>query len=240
MSNIAERNARQASIIPLEKLKTDGVTVIGVGAIGRQVALQLAAIGIPKIQIIDFDTVEAPNLGPQGYFETDIGTEKVAATGRLMARINPAVELDMINDRYKKSTEVHDCVFCCVDKMDARKFIYESLMEKQCKFFVDGRMAAEVLRVITASDDDSWDYYKYALFDQGEAFTGSCTAKSTIFCANVAAGFMVQSFSKWLRKMPIDNDVMLNMLGMEISIMDDRKEAQNAALAPAVMAQAEA
>lgn len=216
-----DRNSRQASIIPLEKLKS-GVTVIGVGAIGRQVALQLAAIGVQKIQIIDFDTVEAANLGPQGYFESDIGLEKVAATGRLMARVNPNIELDMVSDRFKKSTEVHDVVFCCVDKMDARKFIYETLLARKAKFFVDGRMAAEVLRVVTAHDADTWDYYQHALFDQGEAFTGSCTAKSTIFCANVAAGFMVQAFSKWLRRMPIDNDIMLNMLSMEIAALDER------------------
>ena len=37
-------------------------TVVGVGAIGRQVALQLAAIGIPKLQLIDHDTVEPVNL----------------------------------------------------------------------------------------------------------------------------------------------------------------------------------
>lgn len=37
---------RQADLVPREKLETELITVIGVGAIGRQVVLQLA--GIPK------------------------------------------------------------------------------------------------------------------------------------------------------------------------------------------------
>ena len=37
-------------------------TVIGVGAIGRQVAIQLTAIGVPHLQLIDFDHVEIGNL----------------------------------------------------------------------------------------------------------------------------------------------------------------------------------
>jgi sulfur carrier protein ThiS adenylyltransferase len=40
--------------------------VIGVGAVGRQVALQLAATGVPKLQIIDHDTVEFTNVTSQG------------------------------------------------------------------------------------------------------------------------------------------------------------------------------
>ncbi|HBN76613.1 MAG TPA: thiamine biosynthesis protein ThiF, partial [Planctomycetaceae bacterium] len=48
-------------------------TVIGVGAIGRQVALQLAAIGMPQLQLIDFDAVEASNITTQGYLESDLG-----------------------------------------------------------------------------------------------------------------------------------------------------------------------
>jgi molybdopterin/thiamine biosynthesis adenylyltransferase len=37
-------------------------TVVGVGAIGRQVALQLAAMGICWLQLVDFDIVEPANL----------------------------------------------------------------------------------------------------------------------------------------------------------------------------------
>ncbi|MBE3097256.1 MAG: ThiF family adenylyltransferase [Planctomycetes bacterium] len=47
--------------MPAERLAECRATVVGVGAIGRQVALQLAAIEIPWLQLVDFDTVEESN-----------------------------------------------------------------------------------------------------------------------------------------------------------------------------------
>ncbi len=57
-----ERYSRQKDIVPADRLAECKATVIGVGAIGRQVALQLTAMGVPWLQIIDFDTVEESNL----------------------------------------------------------------------------------------------------------------------------------------------------------------------------------
>ncbi len=62
-----DRDLRQRELVPPEALAKADCTVIGIGAIGRQVALQLAAMGVPTLQLIDFDTVEAVNLAPQGY-----------------------------------------------------------------------------------------------------------------------------------------------------------------------------
>ena len=43
-----DRFTRQRELVPAERLAAVTATVIGVGAIGRQVALQLAAIGTPS------------------------------------------------------------------------------------------------------------------------------------------------------------------------------------------------
>ena len=53
---MTNRFSRQSDLVPQSKLQKISATVIGVGAIGRQVALQLAALGVPRIQLIDFDT----------------------------------------------------------------------------------------------------------------------------------------------------------------------------------------
>ena len=60
---INERYSRQKDIVPADRLADCKATVIGVGAIGRQVAIQLTAMGISWLQLIDFDTVEISNLG---------------------------------------------------------------------------------------------------------------------------------------------------------------------------------
>ena len=77
-----DRFQRQSDLIPAERLSQLTATVIGVGAIGRQVALQLAAIGTPRIQLIDFDIVELTNITTQGYQVHDLGRTKVEATAK--------------------------------------------------------------------------------------------------------------------------------------------------------------
>ena len=71
-----DRFARQRELVPAERLAKLCATVIGVGAIGRQVALQLAALGARQIQLIDFDQVEPTNVTTQGYLAQDVGNPK--------------------------------------------------------------------------------------------------------------------------------------------------------------------
>src|SRR6185369_3454491 len=78
--HMSDRFERQSELVPRDRLQNLTATVIGVGAIGRQVALQLAAIGVRRLQLIDMDTVELTNVTTQGYLTDDIGLPKVHAT----------------------------------------------------------------------------------------------------------------------------------------------------------------
>jgi len=215
---LAQRNLRQRDIVPPEKLATCNITIIGVGAIGRQVALQLAAMGAPLLQLFDFDTVEEVNLGAQGYFPSDLGMEKVHATADLVNQINPEVKVTPVAERFRRSTrDVGDVIFCCVDSIETRKLIWESVGQG-AKFFCDGRMSAETMRIITVTDHASRKHYPTTLFAASEASAGACTAKSTIYCANIAAGMMIAGFTQWLRGIPVNVDVSFNLLAMEAAV----------------------
>jgi sulfur carrier protein ThiS adenylyltransferase len=213
----SDRYSRQRDIIPLEKLAACRVTVIGVGAIGRQVALQLAAMGVSWLQLVDFDVVEPSNLASQGFFEKDLGKFKVDVTADLCREINRGLEPYPIAARFRRSTQIGSAVFCCVDQIETRRQIWESVQDK-IDFFCDGRMAAEVLRVVTVSDSASRQHYPTTLFAAQDAYAGSCTAKATIYCANVAAGVMLSQFAKWLRHLPVDFDCQLNLLAGEMMV----------------------
>ncbi len=215
--NTSERYSRQRDIVPPERLAACKATVIGVGAIGRQVTLQLAAMGISWLQLIDFDRVEESNLASQGYLEEDLGKPKVEATAELCRRINSALETQQVNDRFRRSMETGNTVFCCVDKIDIRRLIWESIKDTAA-FFADGRMSAEVLRVLVACDAASQQHYPSTLFTAEQAYSGSCTAKTTIYCANIAAGLMIAQFAKYLRNMPVEADVQFNLLSSELTV----------------------
>ena len=216
---LADRNLRQRELIPPEALAKTSCTVIGVGAVGRQVALQLAAIGVPRLQLIDFDTVEQVNLASQGFLHDDLGRPKVQATADLCQLIYPMLEVVEINDRFRRSQqEVGNTVFCCVDSIDTRRLIWQSI-QNRVPFFCDGRMSGEVIRVLTVAGEHGRERYPTTLFTQGEAFMGTCTARSTIYTANIAAGLMVQQFSRWLRHLPSDNDLQFNLLSSELTVV---------------------
>jgi sulfur carrier protein ThiS adenylyltransferase len=215
--SISERYSRQQDIVPAERLSSCRATVIGVGAIGRQVALQLAAIGIPHMHLVDFDRVEESNLASQGFLESDLGRLKVEATADSCQAINSGLEIRLAPERFKRSMDVGNVVFCSVDKIEARRLIWEAVKDRTA-CFVDGRMSAEVLRVLTACDGPSRGHYPGTLFQQSEAFVGPCTAKTTIYCANIAAGLMVSQFTKYLRQLPVDSDIQFNLLASELVV----------------------
>ncbi|MHA1951556.1 MAG: HesA/MoeB/ThiF family protein [Candidatus Thorarchaeota archaeon] len=218
---IKERYMRQKDLVPGERLAACKASVIGVGAIGRQVALQLTAMGIPWLQIIDPDTVDASNLASQGYFEQDLHKFKVETTALLCKQINSSVEFQWSKHAFRRSMEIGNVVFCCVDTIHTRKLIWEAVKDN-ASFFADGRMTAEVLRILTACDYDSRKHYPTTLFSSEEAFVGPCTAKTTIYCANIAAGLMIAQFTKYLRQLPIDPDIQLNLLASELTLGDGR------------------
>ena len=180
-------------------------------------ALQLAALGVPRLQLIDFDTVEKTNVTTQGYDVEDVSRLKVNVTAVALQRIDPLIDVETVPDRYRSRIEIGDAVFCCVDSISARSAIWRSASRK-CRFWCDGRMLAEVIRVLAAADLESRRHYPTTLFWQSTAQTGRCTAHGAIYTACIAAGLMTHQFTRWLRDLPVEPDVTLNLLESELVV----------------------
>ena len=76
------------------KLKQAKVLMIGTGGLGAPLGLYLAAAGIDKIGLVDFDTVDMTNLQRQVIHGTaDIGRPKLDSAADRMNDINPYVEI---------------------------------------------------------------------------------------------------------------------------------------------------
>ena len=228
------RLIRQQELVPEARLNQVRATVIGVGAVGRQVAVQLAAMGVRRLQLIDFDVVDETNITTQGYGSDDVGRRKVDAVRSSVLAVDSTIQVETIADRFRPAQPTGAVVFCCVDSISARAAIWKAVRQgfsqsssarpsagrrkgpAGTEFWCDGRMLGETLRVLAAASLSDGEHYRSTLFSQSHAHAGSCTSRSTIYAASVVSGLMLHQFTRWLRGIPIDPDMMFSLLSMDI------------------------
>lgn len=77
-----------------ERLRQSQALIIGLGGLGSPVALYLAAAGVGKLTLVDFDTVDLPNLQRQIIHRTaDLGRPKVESARDTLRALNPQLEM---------------------------------------------------------------------------------------------------------------------------------------------------
>ena len=78
-----------------EALKNASVLLVGAGGLGSPAATYLAAAGVGRIGLVDFDSVEASNLQRQILYGTsDVGRPKLEAASERLEDLNPHVEVE--------------------------------------------------------------------------------------------------------------------------------------------------
>ena len=109
-----------------EKLVNSHALIVGAGGLGSPVALYLAASGVGKLTICDFDTVDLTNLQRQIIHTTaSVGTNKAVSAQQTIHEINPEIVVKTIQ---QKSTEADfkalvasaDVVIDCSDNFATR------------------------------------------------------------------------------------------------------------------------
>jgi adenylyltransferase/sulfurtransferase len=82
------------------KLKQAKVLCIGTGGLGAPLGLYLAAAGVGRIGLVDFDTVDFTNLQRQVLFGTsDVGRPKIQAAAEHLRNLNPTIQIDTFETR---------------------------------------------------------------------------------------------------------------------------------------------
>src|SRR5256714_10934419 len=83
-----------------KKISSTSVLCIGAGGLGSPIAMYLAAAGIGKLGILDFDTVDFSNLQRQIIHGTqDVGRPKTESAKETINSINPSCEVVIHNTR---------------------------------------------------------------------------------------------------------------------------------------------
>ncbi len=91
----------EVTLVGQKRLKAASVLCVGTGGLGSPVALYLAAAGVGRIGLVDYDVVEANNLQRQIIHGTStIGSLKVESARERMLDLNPHIEVTVHNELF--------------------------------------------------------------------------------------------------------------------------------------------
>jgi sulfur-carrier protein adenylyltransferase/sulfurtransferase len=83
------------------KLKNSSALIVGTGGLGSPVALYMAAAGVGRIGLVDYDVVDSSNLQRQIIHGTStIGKLKVESAKAKLLDLNPDIQVDVYNEPY--------------------------------------------------------------------------------------------------------------------------------------------
>lgn len=193
---------RFSGLMPLERLASLNVTIVGAGGIGVPTALALAKAGVGRLTIFDPDKVAEENQGTQLHPANMLERRKVASVTTLLRQQCPWTEVTGYPTLVASATPLHaDVVVAAVDSLSGRREILLAAMSSGVSLLVDPRMGAEALNVASvdladkAADDVSW----YMPTLDGKAVEAACTEKATFYTGLIAGGLAAQAVIGWLR-----------------------------------------
>ncbi|NVM03802.1 MAG: HesA/MoeB/ThiF family protein [Candidatus Helarchaeota archaeon] len=145
-ARIESRYARQILLKEWDqqKIRNGKVFIAGMGALGCVVAQNLVLMGIGKLIICDFDTIEKSNLSRQMLFlESDINMPKSTVAKNRLIKLNPDIDILAFNKKIQeispKIYEECDVIVDGLDTFEARRWLNSISIDKK-KPLVHGGM----------------------------------------------------------------------------------------------------
>jgi sulfur-carrier protein adenylyltransferase/sulfurtransferase len=114
------------------KLKSASVLIVGAGGLGTPSATYLAAAGVGRIGLVDFDVIEKSNLHRQVlYSEQDVGKSKADTARKRLLEINPHVSVEVHKVRLDSSNALeifraYDIVLDGTDNFPTRYLVNDA------------------------------------------------------------------------------------------------------------------
>lgn len=201
MEFVNQHLVRQSDLIPFEVL-SEPITVIGAGAIGSWTTLALAKMGFSNLTVFDDDRVSWENMSSQFFRHADVDLPKVWSLARMVKDFT-GIDVNAVNARYESGV-FPGIVISAVDSMAARKLIWENHAGKSfgTRAIIDPRMGAEsaILFVMNPLDTKDCESYPKSLYSDDAALQERCTAKATIYTANMLSGLVCKAVKDLLTR----------------------------------------
>lgn len=124
-----------------ERIRDASVFIAGAGGLGSPSAIYLAAAGIGRITIADFDTVDQSNLNRQIlHWDGDVARMKIDSAREKLAKINPDVEIDVISEKIDEDNASElvggsDLIVDAMDNFRARYLLNKAAIARNIPLF---------------------------------------------------------------------------------------------------------
>jgi molybdopterin/thiamine biosynthesis adenylyltransferase/rhodanese-related sulfurtransferase len=111
------------------KLKASSVLIVGTGGLGSPASMYLAAAGVGRIGLVDYDTVDFTNLQRQiVHGSAGIGERKVTSARNRLLDINPSITVDVYDEPFTSEnafriSEPYDLIIDGTDNFPTRYLI---------------------------------------------------------------------------------------------------------------------
>ena len=128
-----------------EKLITSKVLVMGVGGLGSGVVMNLAALGVGQIKVVDNEVIEETDFNRQLIHKyKNIGRAKVMSAKEWIQDFNPDIKVELdkikINDlNYFNIIEGYDLIVDCFDSYES-KYVLIEIAHRHNKILIHGSM----------------------------------------------------------------------------------------------------
>lgn len=201
--------SRHISVFNPASVKND-IHIIGVGATGSFVAMQIARMGVPVLNIYDFDDVEIHNIPNQYYDTEDIGKLKIDALDEKLHKINPDITVNKSNAKVTAEdiSKMEGYVFLLVDSMKVRKELWEAAKNNLNIINVwESRLGSDQARVYSLPIEEGKDYSKYEqdFYDDDNAEVSACGTSITVLPIVLqTASLMIVQFIDLVMDNPVE------------------------------------
>lgn len=163
-----------------KSLKNSKVLIIGMGGLGSPAAMYLAAAGVGRLVLSDFDQLDVSNLQRQIAYQTsDIGVDKVTLMQNRLQAINPESRVRTINKQMSSAQlsmelMMADLVLDCTDNMSSRQMINAACVNAKVPLIVGAAIRLEgQLMLFDHSQPDAACYH--CLFPSNEEQVLNCS-----------------------------------------------------------------
>ena len=165
----------------------DEVTIIGAGGIASALVTILAQMGFKKFHIWDDDKLEEHNLSTTAYPEKFLGKSKVECAANMVYQYDKNAGVAMYIKRWEPGCYLSDIVLLTPDNMETRLDVHMDWKQNDNRrALIDMRMGALTMEVISVEKDN--DNFGKTWQPSNKISDEACTAKHTIFTANIVAG----------------------------------------------------